>query len=379
MTSLSGDPSTPPITTHDFSITRRGVRKAHEWRGRHISIFVEFKDGTDVACITTTRLVRTALVRTFDAIYQKFVSITQFVPLPIPTHHGVAATLPIEIPLDNNGAGGLAHHGIGGISVGASLFQATVRRWEEAVRTSHGNVSWLPTEGSRWTFGPNTPATASIDQVYLYELNRNFWPPWMNRKIDWVCDDDDSCWGWWTVGMNNAMAIILPAVMHMPFFYFGHSFAHFKAGMVEHLKHYRDHVCHNRSCSYSADEKFAVGWTKSRMVWRTSASVNDLMTGLIVRSFDRFGGEAFVKRLFKAFAEAEDINDSDAGQRHYQKARDNIFTMWSCAAQSDLSFVFEKDLQWRLTDSAKMTIRSEFPSTDSSSSTPRFTLALDSI
>lgn len=377
MTALHSDPSTPPNTTHDFSITRRGVRKAHEWRGRHISIFIEFKDGTDLPCITTTRLVRTALVRTFDAIYQKFVTITQFVPAPMCNRHGVAPTLPIEIPLDNNGAGGLAHHGIGGISVGASLFEATVRRWEEAIRTSHGDISWLPTERSGWTFGSNTPTSASIDQVYLYELNRNFWPPWINRKIDWVCDDDDTCWGWWTVGMNNAMAIILPTVMRMPFYYFGHSFDHFKAGMVEHLKHYRDHVCNNGSCVYSMDDKFAVGWTKSRMVWRSSASVNDLMTGLIVRSFDRFGGEAFVKRLFKAFVEADDINDSDAGQRNYQKARDNIFMMWSYAAQSDLSPVFDDELEWRVSDSAKRTIRRNFSS--SSLSTPRFSLSLESI
>lgn len=125
--------------------------------------------------------------------------------------------------------------------------------------------------------------------------------------------------------MNNPMATILLAIINMQFYYFGHSFAHFQAGMVEHLKYHRDHVCHNTICAYSVDDKFAVWWTKFRMVWTTSVSVNNLNAVIIVRSFDRFVGEAFVKRVFKAFADGKDINDCNAGQRHYQNARDNIF------------------------------------------------------
>lgn len=353
------DPAAPAIIAHDFALSARGRRPAHVWRGAHVALLIE-AGASNVETLPAPRPVRLAVLKAFDAIFLAFCDVTGFAPRNI-CIATARSLLPVDVPLDNAGAGGLAAHGVAGISVGAELVAGLVARWGRAV-SRHGVGAWMPAEGRalragatvrdlRMGGGLAVPEEAAVDQVFFYELNRNFWPPRLNRKFDWACNGDPSCWGWWTVGMNNAMAVILPDLLNMPMYYFGQSRRQFRDRMVANLDEYR------RFCQDNIGDGFDA-WTSSRMPWDRRESVNDLMSGLIIRSFERFGRETWIKGFYRAMNEVDDINESEAGGFDFQGARDNVFRVWSRAAGRDLYCVFSEELKWRISDVARAEMQS---------------------
>lgn len=346
----------PESVVYNFTIARRGQRAANVWQGAQVALLIE-KQTDGSPRISAPPTVRTAVLRAFDAVYLAYASVTGF--RPSRAENPFRGRIAIQVPLDNAGAAGLAHHDVAGISVGAGLVEPLVERWTRAVANG---ASWVPRggEGSdleALRFGDARPELASIDQVFLYELNRNFWPPWFNQKIDWMCDGDGSCWGWWTVGMNNAMTVIVPALLNMPLNYFGSGLEQFRDRMVDELAEYA------QFCRSGADPFDA--WTTSRMPWKPRESVNDLMTALIIRSFERFGGESWIKGFYRQIPNVPDINATAAGGTNFQGARDNLYRIFSIAAGANLYNVFVNELCWRISDDADIEIATLFPASNS--------------
>lgn len=222
--------------------------------------------------------------------------------------------LVIEVPQDNCGAGGLAHHGIAGISVGIYFLDQIYDSFAQ------GNKS--------------------IHQIFYYELNRNFWIPSWNDKIEWSRDQGDWDWGHWTVGFNNAHAILMPKQLGYGFMYFGQTSAQFENSMVMNLNIYTSNDQYN----------FENGWMQSWMVWDDKNTINDLMTGLIVYSYDRFGGEEWLKNVY--YYLNSDVIANRESMKSYQQCRDNIYKIWSLSAERDLEEFFQSELKWVISNEA---------------------------
>ena len=221
----------------------------------------------------------------------------------------------IEIPSDNNGAGGLAHHGVHGISVGSSFLEGLLKRWRAGAR--------------------------SVDQVYYYEMCRNFWFGDYNPRIDYCCDNNKSCYGWWTVGFNNAMSVIVSEITSTPFYYFGQSREQFARGMLKDFE------------SYVEDPKWCWenSWVCSRMPWRKEQSINNMMSGFIIEGFKRFGGKKWIQGVYRELGRVEVLRGG--GEGRWQGVRDNVYLIWSKAAGRDLREYFEKKLRWKISERAK--------------------------
>lgn len=344
---------------YDFSIACRGVRDAEVWLGREVAIIFERGYTAQWHQLVTAKSnsigqhLKSAITSAFDATYLAFAEICGGHPSRVESP--CDGRVVIQVPLDNAGAGGLAHHDVGGISVGHGLVMPLVRRWVSAVNEMP-DLHWLPRfdgglEGLK--FGVKTPRDASVDQVFFYEMARNFWKPEFNKKVDWYCDDNETCWGWWTVGMCNAMAIIIPAIVDLPMYYFGQGRHEFRNRMVAELAAYR-------SYSSGIQNPFHA-WTCSLMPWNPKESVNDLMTALIVRSFERFGGTRWISGFFREIRRVPDINSTDAGENNFQAARDNLYRIWSRAAEADLRNVFQLELWWEISPRVCAEIAAEFP------------------
>lgn len=109
----------------------------------------------------------TVALKTFSNVISKFETFTGLNNLPL--FCGYNEKPVIEVVLDNCGAGGLAHHGIVGMSTGKFFFDQFYN---------------LIKQGE-----------TAIPQVFLYELNRNFWLPSFNDKFDWAMNEDPQNWG----------------------------------------------------------------------------------------------------------------------------------------------------------------------------------------
>lgn len=348
----SQNASQPPPLRYNFTISRRGTRSARAWPGEAVALLVESAEN-DVPCVSAPGYARAALMRALDSVYATYVHITGGDPPR--REEPFRGRVVIQVPIDNAGAAGLAHHGVAGISVGAGLVRPLAERWTRACRKG---VKWLPSgnagnglEGLR--FGPRTPKEASVDQVFFYEFSRNFWHPWYNKKIDWACNGDPSCWGWWTVGMNNALAVIVPALIDLPMNYFGRGRSQFRDRMVDELKAYMRYA---RTVERPFD-----AWTVSLMPWKPKESVNDLMSGLLIRSFERFGEERWIRGFFREIARAPDVNPTAAGGTQFQACRDNVYRIFSRAADANLIHVFTNELRWDISSAAQSEISAQFP------------------
>lgn len=324
------------VTRYNFGITCRGERNALVWLGEYVGIVIEVpmesdkskcaQDARRAICISDTG--RSRVVKALDGLYRTMRDVTcdECESLRPYNLSGVSGRAPIEIPLDNNGAGGLAHHGVSGISVGIALF---IGMCERATAGGGGGGALL------------------VDHVYFYEMSRNFWLPRYNRAFDWYCDDNTSCWGWWTVAMNNFWACVLPELCArdaggggFEMVYFGHSRESFRKRMK------RDIVAYVES-----EHDFNSAWVKSRMPWRPNESVNDLMTGLLLVLYDGYGCARFIRGFFRELRNAKQVNETNAGSNKYEECRDNFYRIASLAAGVDLQCVFREQLRWQLSDS----------------------------
>jgi len=290
------------VVTTDYNFWCSSQTQAVAWYDDTIAIVIEGEDAFHFDPEAMSRIVDF-----FHRLYEKYASITGLTNLPLDSPWQERIT--IQIPIDNCGAGGLANHGNLGISVGRGLFDI--------------QYEISKAEQERYL------------QVFIYESNRNFWLPEFNDYIDWAMDDEPMNWGWWTVGMNNAMAVMMTDILGVDLEYFGYDSQWFRDRMVANLETYRDNPIYD----------FNYGWRQEYMPWDLNESINDLMSGLIIHSYETWGGEAWLKGFYQSIRNVPPRSDVFA----YQESRDNIYQIWSAAAGEDLRYFFVDDLRWNLT------------------------------
>lgn len=292
------------------------------WIGESVVVMIENELPSD-----RDTSVMKKIIQTFENIILKFEELTELNNLPMASSYQGKPV--IEVVVDNCGAGGLANHGTLGMSTGKPFLDEFYN---------------LVSQG-----------TISVPQVFLYELNRNFWVAEMdgfNGKFDWAMNDEPQNYGWWTVGMNNAQAYIIPKSLNIGLYYFGYDINYWETRMVNELEDYMEDTQYD----------FDYGWRQSLMPWHNTESINDLMTGLIIYSYNNFGGDEWIKGFYKQIQNDEIINRSDVFA--YQECRDNIYKIWSLAATQDLVSFFEDELRWTVSQEAKICVTNELNSTN---------------
>jgi hypothetical protein len=293
------------LTTYDFWCSP-GSPSATAWYDDKVCVMLEAETPGDRDPATMD-----AIVQFFSDLYGEFEQLTGLTSLPKSGPWN--GRIVIQVPLDNCGAGGLANHGTLGISVGVGLFESQYAK----------------------------VAQNKFLQVFFYEINRNFWLPSFNDKFDWAMDGNPVNWGWWTVGMNNAQAYTMADILGVELEYFGSGSSSWYTRMVGELD------------DYIADPQydFDFGWRQSLMPWHPTESINDMMSGLIMVSFETWGGRAFLEGFYQ-WIQSPQIPDR-SGVFAYQECRDNVYRVWSMAAGQDLASYFTGTLRWTLSGDAQ--------------------------
>ncbi|MBB3699453.1 T9SS type A sorting domain-containing protein [Flammeovirga yaeyamensis] len=301
--------ATPEQTTFTFKVPSCvGTKSATAWVGNRVVIMIEGESPSSRSATTMNKVLDI-----LDAMDAKFVEFSGLSNLPKQSSY---KGLPvIEIVTDNCGYGGLAYHGTRGMSTGKVLFNEVY----DAANSGRN----------------------AIHQVFLYETARNFYLTRFNNKFDWIMNDNASNWGWWTVGFNNAQAVMIPTSLNYELLYYGQSLAQFREGMVSKFEYYLNNTQYN----------FDNTWRKDRLPWRQQSSVNDLMTGMIIYSYENFGGDAWIKKVYR-YLESNVVSDRSS-RTSYQECRDNVYKIWSLSANRNLEDFFERDMRWVISSSAK--------------------------
>ncbi len=304
--SRAGD-APPPVgykTVEGYKRNIAGGDKVSVWLGRRTALVIdgelepEKRDGE----------VMTEIVGVFDEVFDAYERITGVKPKATRQFEGRAL-----VEVSDKVGGGLAHHGRLGIAVGDGFFEGLYRRFKGGEKT--------------------------LDQIYFYEIARNYWPSTFNPRIDYHTSKGVDDYGWWTVGFNNAMSIFLPAEIGgiTDMYYFGSGGAKFAAGMERNLTAYLE-----------GDYSWEEGWCINLVPWAERTSLNDLMTGLLVRLHRDNGGNEFIRKLYREIPKRRELR----GRDDYQGARDNFYIAASLAASKDLRAFFA-ELRWEIGKEAK--------------------------
>jgi hypothetical protein len=288
-----------------------GSGKAVVWYGRRTALVLDEDSSPDDREPETMGRI----LRALDAIFDAYERVTGRKPRLSAPLKGRA-----RIEVAKTVGGGLAHHGKLGVGIGDGLFEGLYKRFDDGVKT--------------------------VDQVFFYEIARNYWMRDMNPAIDYHTSKGPQDYGWWTVGFSNAMSIFLPPEIEQidDMYYFGSGGKKFSEGMEENLKIY-----------LASPEKYdwENSWNVPLVPWKERTSVNDLMTGLLIRLHREHGGIEFIRRLYEEIPKRKRL----ASRADRQGARDNFYEACSLAARKDLHDFFSKSLRWRISKARRETVR----------------------
>ena len=283
------------------------------WYGERTALVLDHEENPEQRDPETMRQVLTAL----DSIFDAFDKVTGRRPELTAPLNGK-----IRIEVSSDVGGGLAHHGRLGVGIGDGFFRGLYERFERGDKT--------------------------VDQVFFYEIARNYWMGDMNPSIDYHTSKGPQDYGWWTVGFNNAMSVFLPAEIEAidGMYYFGRSGQQFSDGMESNLNTYLENP-----------EKYdwENSWNVPLLPWKERTSVNDLMTGLLIRLHRDQGGIDFIQRLYEEIPKRQAL-DSRANR---QGARDNFYEASSLAAEKDLHRFFVEELRWEISTAAQERVQQE--------------------
>ena len=278
------------------------------WYGQRVALVLD----EETSPADRDHLVMAQILESLDAIFEAYDKMTGRRPkLTSP----LKGRIRIEVSSKDVG-GGLAHHGRLGVGIGGGFFRDLYKRFESGSRT--------------------------IDQVFFYEIARNYWMPDMNPTIDYHTSLGPQDYGWWTVGFNNAMSVFVPMEIESidDMYYFGTNGEKFAQSMENHLNIYIENPD-----KYNWDNS----WNAPRLPWSKRTSLNDLMTGLLIRLHRDHGGSAFIRRLYDEIPRRNRLKSrSDT-----QGARDNFYIASSLAAKKDLYQFFSDELRWEITQRAR--------------------------
>lgn len=303
------DPSFEVISNYQAYIA--GNDNVAVWYGRRVALVLDDEPDPRARDSATMH----SIVATLDDIFDAFDRITARRPKLTAPLHGK-----IRIEVSSKVGGGLAHHGKLGIAVGNGFFDGLYKRFRRGQRT--------------------------VDQVFFYEIARNYWMADMNPAIDYHTSKGPQDYGWWTVGFNNAMSVFLPAEIDSidDMYYFGSDGKRFSDGMESNLDTYLSHAE-----KYNWDNS----WNVPLVPWKKRTSINDLMTGLLIRLHRDHGGAEFITRLYEEIPKRKALSS----RSDRQGARDNFFEACCLAANKDLSSFFDTELRWEISDDCYTRVR----------------------
>lgn len=283
------------------------------WYGDRVALVLDGETNPEQRNPQTMQAILGALDNVFDAFDQ----VTGRRPRLTAPLNGK-----IRIEVSSKVGGGLAHHGRLGVGIGDGFFKGLYQRFEKGDHT--------------------------VDQVFFYEIARNYWMRDMNPTIDYHTSKGPQDYGWWTVGFNNAMSIFLPAEIDSitDMYYFGSNGQRFSDGMEANLNSYLQNP-----------EKYnwENSWNVPLIPWKERTSVNDLMTGLLIRLHRDHGGIDFIKRLYEEIPIREPLKS----RADRQGARDNFYEACSLAAGKDLHDFFANELRWQISPERQIKLVSQ--------------------
>ncbi len=302
-----------PVSYTNYHPYIAGSAIATAWYGDRVAVIIEGE--TSAMAQARDKAAMDKLVRGLDNIVAAYNDVFGYEPSHAADLNGHVR---VEVPKDIGG--GLGGHGTFGFAVDDAFLNLV-----------YNDIKSHPTQ-------PNY----AFQQVYFYELSRNYWIPKLNNSIDYATSDGPSQWGWWTVGFNNAMAALMPlsnieGVSDM--FYFGNGGAYFRNGMLSYYN------------TYVSDPQWTWdnSWNVNMLPFVANTSLNDLMSGTIIHMYDTYGGPRVLEGLYREMLRvAPDTHITDDPQG----ARDRFYLAASRASDIDLRDYFTNELKWTLSASA---------------------------
>jgi len=145
------------------------------------------------------------------------------------------------------------------------------------------------------------------------------------------------------------MSIFLPLEMDSidDMYYFGRCGKEFSDGMEANLTTYLE----------NSEFNWENSWNVPLVPWKKNTSVNDLMTGLLIRLHRDHGGIQFIKRLYEEIPRRKSLGSKD----DRQGARDNFYQACSRAAGKNLYKFFTVDLRWDISSECRDLVASDVP------------------
>lgn len=297
----------PAVTSQvlkDYTPYIASGETASAWLGKRTALVL---DGVDDPS-KYDQAVMHEIVGVLDDVFDAYDRITGHSPKAGSRAFDGRATVEVSSKV----GGGLAHHGKLGVAIGQGFFDKLYERFMRGEKT--------------------------LDQVFFYEIARNYWPSTFNPRIDYHTTKGPKDYGWWTVGFNNAMSIFMPSEVKgiTDMHYFGRDGEAFSKGMEANLTAY-----------LKGDYTWEQGWCINLVPWKERTSLNDLMTALLIRLHRENGGNAFISKLYQEIPKLPKLK----GRDDYQGARDHFYIASSLAAGKDLQQTY-KELRWELSENA---------------------------
>lgn len=312
---------------YDYQIaTCVGTENSTAWIGEQVVVMIEGEIPED-----RDSVMMATIIGIFDDIILKFEEFSGLNNLPIASEYDNKPVIEIAeacLNIDNIGVNGLANNGMLGIA--ASLFY-----FEQFYVLTQTNMTAVP-------------------MVFIHELTTNFWLPSFNDKFDWSMDEDPQNGGWWEKGMRNAQPYMILSSLGLDLYAIGPGLENWADGMMTSLTIYFDDP------QYDFDN----GWKQSGLPWSSAQSIDRIMTALLIYSYKNFGEDQWITNFYNQIQNDLIIDRPDVFS--YQECRDNIYKIWSFAAEQDLITFFEDDLRWIISQGAKTCVEEFVNSTNTS-------------
>jgi hypothetical protein len=168
-------------------------------------------------------------------------------------------------------------------------------------------TSWngIPKYAFQLLYNTIDQPSPTVHQVFFYEMGRGLYDLKLDSILDWQMQSDGQ-YGFWTLGFNGAMTVLAPEALNLKTQYAGIGLAEFRAARMKDIDTYINNTNWN----------FDNAWSVALLPWAQNQSINDLMSGLLIRMSDTFGGPQYLTRLFFRLKQQPTTpNRSDRKQR----------------------------------------------------------------
>lgn len=177
----------------------------------------------------------------------------------------------------------------------------------------------------------------TVDQVFFYEMGRSMYDLKLDDILDWQMQNPSE-WGYWTLGFNGAMTALAPDAINVLMDYYGTDAAQFKADRLKDINNYINKTQYN----------FDNAWSVWLLPWAPTQSINDMMSGLLILMYNKFGKNAFLKELFKQLK----LQPTTPNKTDRKLRATNLYNAAILAgrktghSKTELSNFFKKTLRW---------------------------------